>query len=84
MAYVKTRQNHKSATITCLSNCFYLALWSRFAGRSSQTSEKCSILSIFGSGSFSPEFSTVREVAKLVLHEIIKIWNVIAWLIVFI
>ena len=63
MAYVKTGENHKSAILTCVSNCFYLALWSRSAGRSSQTSEKCSILSVFSSGSFSPKFSTGHRVA---------------------
>ena len=33
--------------------------------RSSQTSEKCSILSIFGSGSFSPKFWTGHGVAYI-------------------
>ena len=55
----------KTAKLSCVSNCFYLALWSRSAVRSSQTSEKRSILSIFGSGSFSPKFWTGHGVAYI-------------------
>ena len=65
MVHAKTAQNHKSVTLTCVSNYFYFALSSRAAGRNSQTSKKCSILCIFSSGSFSPKFWTVHGVAYI-------------------
>ena len=39
-AYVRTTQNDKSVTCSCVPNCFSFVLWARLAGTSVQTYEK--------------------------------------------
>ena len=39
MSHAKTAQIHKSVTLSCVSNYFYFASWSRSAGRSAKTYE---------------------------------------------
>ena len=40
VTYVRTAQNNKIDTYSCVSNCFYFILLARLAGRSVQSYEK--------------------------------------------
>ena len=79
MTYIKIAWNDKSATCTCLCDCFYSVLWARLAGRSVQTFEKWSIFSSFIRLGTSPQvFRQVKEWLILELHEVIRVLHVVA------
>lgn len=64
---------------------FYFVLWPWLAGRSAKAYEKYSILTIFSSlGPFLLKFGQVMKWFKLELHEIIRIWYVMACPMVFV
>ena len=63
-----------------MGNCFYLPLCSRPAGRSAQTYEKQSCLSIFGPyGPFPQDFAQVRARIMPYLIEIFNVSCIFAW-----
>ena len=71
MVYIRVGWNDKSATCSCVPNCFYFVLWSKLAGRSSQTYEK--IFSFFSRlDPFPLAFGEVKEWLMLKLQKIIK------------
>ena len=84
MSHAKIAQNHKSAPLSCVSDCFYFALCSRLAGRSA-TYEKGSFSGIFSSlGLFSQVFMQVRDWLILELHEMIRVPHIVTFPILFI
>ena len=80
MAYIKIAWNDKSATFSCVSYYFCFVLWSRLAGWSAETYEKCSFFSIFSClVSFPQVFGQVKEWSVLKLHKIIRVSQVVAF-----
>ena len=85
MSHAKTAQIHKSVTLSCVSNCFYFALWSRSAGRSAKTYEQRSFLGIFSRlCPFSQVFLQVKEWLMLELHDMIKASHVVTFPVLFV
>ena len=77
MAYNRIAYDKNSAC-SLLPNFFYFALWSWLAGKSSQTFEKCSILSIFRHlGPLPQVFGQVKEWLVIELHEVIGVPHVV-------
>ena len=63
---------------------FLFCQWTRSAGRSAKTYEKCLILSIFSRlGPFPHVFEKVKGCIVLKMNEIVRIWHLIVYPTVF-
>ena len=84
MPYIKLAWSDKSATSSCVLNCFSFVWWLILAGRSAQTYEKWSIFYIFISfGLFPQVFGQVNKWLISELHELIRVVQLVAFTIVF-
>ena len=74
----------KSVICSCVPNYFYFVLWQRLASRSAQTYGKWLFFSIFSRvGPFPQVFPQDKELPMLKMYKIIRMSDVLAWLIVF-
>ena len=70
--------------VHAVASCFMIDLWLILAGRSFQSYEKWSFVSVFSHLSPFPQvFGQVKWWLMLALHEIIRVSHVVAWQIVF-
>ena len=77
--YIKITWNDKSAICSCVRNEFQFPLWSRSAGRSTQTYKKWTFSNIFSLlGLFSQVFGQVKECDFLELNKMIRISHLVA------
>ena len=77
MACIKIALNNKSATCSCVPNCFYFGLWAELAEMNSQSYKKWSFFSVFmGLSTFPQVFGQVKEWLFLELHKIIRVSHV--------
>ena len=77
--YIKITWNDKSAICSFVWNEFQFPLWSRSAGRSTQTYKKWSFFSAFSRlGPFPQAFAQVKEWLILELHGVIRLLYLVA------